>query len=125
MSTLYWITVLGNLFTLGAILTTILLATAATLGIYIALDFIGFCEEEDEAYIKKASKIAKKSLLYSIIPVLMVAFIPSKEQLYAIYGIGTVIDYVKENKEIQKLPNDAVKALNMWFENVENDDSIK
>lgn len=43
-----------------------------------------------------------------------------------INGIGTVIDYAKENKEVQKLPNNAVKALNIWLENVnkEKKDSI-
>lgn len=57
-------------------------------------------------------------MILTIIPILMTAFIPSKEQLYVIYGVGTVIDYAKGSKEVQKLPDNAVKALNMWLENV-------
>ena len=51
----------------------------------------------------------------------MVLFIPLTEQLYAIYGVGTVIDYAKGSKEVQKLPDNAVKALNVWLENVNKD----
>lgn len=121
MSTLYWITILGNLYVLGVILTSILLTIAGALEIYIALCFIGLCDEENAAFIKKASKIAKRCLLYSIVPLLMATFIPSTKQLYAIYGVGTVIDYAKGSKEAQKLPDNAVKALNVWLENVNTD----
>lgn len=61
-------------------------------------------------------------MLYSIIPILMVTFIPSEKQLYAIYGVGTVIDYAKGSKEVQKLPDNAVKALNVWLENVNKEE---
>lgn len=55
----------------------------------------------------------------------MTVFIPSKEQLYVIYGVGTVVDYVKGSKEVQKLPDNAVKALNMWLENVNKEKKDK
>ena len=47
--------------------------------------------------------------------------VPSKEELYVIYGVGPAIDYAKSSKEVQKLPANAVKALNMWLENVNKD----
>ena len=49
--------------------------------------------------------------------------IPSKNELYAIYGIGSIIDYAKDSKEVQKLPDNAVKALNAYLENVQKRDS--
>lgn len=128
MEILYWITVLGNLYTLGRVLLIILLVVACSIicgiGIYALVNFPFI--KEDEIRIKKAFNIVKKSLLYSILPLLIVTFVPSTKQLYAIYGIGTIIDYAKGNKEIQKLPNNAVKALNVWLENVnkEKKDSI-
>lgn len=118
MSILYWIIILGNLNTLGQVLLAVLLIVAASTGIFgVTNSQDDKCEDE----VKKALKIAKKCLLYSIIPLLMVTFIPSTKQLYAIYGVGTVIDYAKESKEVQKLPNNAVKALNIWLENVNKD----
>lgn len=119
MNILYWIIVLGNLCTLGQVLLTILLMTAWGTGCYALI--ICPYDKEDEMRKKKASKIAKKCLLYSILPFLIVTFIPSAKQLYAIYGVGTVIDYAKENKEVQKLPDNAVKALNVWLENTNKD----
>ena len=122
MSILYWITIIGNLNRLGQLLLAVLLIGAAITGF---LGVLNNQNDEDEE-IKKAFRIAKKCLLYSIIPLLMVTFIPSEKQLYAIYGVGTVINYAKESKEVQKLPDNAVKALNAWFENVnkDNKDSI-
>lgn len=118
MSTLYWITVLGNLSVLAAILLGIVIACAALNGFKILLISSHIMDEDDKAFIKKAVKIEKKLLIFSTIPILMTAFIPSKEQLYVIYGVGTVVDYAKGSKEFQKLPDNAVKALNMWLENV-------
>lgn len=118
MSTLYWITILGNLNILGQVLLAILLIVASSTGIFGMVNSQdGKCDDE----VKKALKIAKKCLLYSIIPLLMVTFIPSEKQLYTIYGVGTVIDYTKNSKEVQKLPDNAVKALNVWLENVNKD----
>lgn len=122
MSILYWIAVLGNLSVLAAILLGITIVCAAVIGIHILLGSSCIMDEYDKASIKKATKIEKKLLLFSIIPLLMTAFIPSKEQLYAIYGVGTVIDYAKGSKEVQKLPDNAVKALNIWLENVNKEE---
>lgn len=49
--------------------------------------------------------------------------IPSKDELYAIYGVGTVLDYAKSSKEVQKLPDNAVKALNIYLEDIQKTDS--
>lgn len=123
MNTLYWITVLGNLYTLGRVLLIILLAVTCIIicgiGIYALVSFPFI--EEDKIRIKKAFNIVKKLLLYSILPLLIVTFVPSTKQLYAIYGVGTVIDYTKSSKKVQKLPDNAVKALNVWLENVNKD----
>lgn len=118
MSTLYWITVLSNLSVLAAILLGITLTFVGGLGFYMVGCFSDPYDDHDADFKKHVLKIETKLLIFSIIPILMTTFIPSKEQLYAIYGVGTVIDYAKGSKEAQKLPDNAVKALNMWLENV-------
>lgn len=125
MSTLYWITVLGNLSVLAAIVLAVLLAIAGGLGIYILLCISAPYDDHDSAYKEYIFKIEKRLLISLIIPILMTAFIPSKEQLYVIYGVGTVVDYAKGSKEVQKLPDNAVKALNMWLENVNKEKKNK
>lgn len=79
----------------------------------IATATSNYADEDDKAEARKYYKITKKLALCSIIPILILAFVPSTKQLYAIYGVGTVIDYAKGSKEVQKLPDNAVKALNM------------
>ena len=120
MSTLYWITVLGNLN---------IVAQVALFLFLVAAFFTGICTKIDESEGDKSSRALIKafriSSISTIIAFLMVLFIPSTEQLYAIYGVGTVIDYAKGSKEVQKLPDNAVKALNMWLENVNKDKKDK
>ena len=121
MSTLYWITVLGNLN---------IVAQVALFLSFVAAGIAGVCAKIDEHEGNKSSRVLFKafkiSSISTIVAFLMILFIPSTEQLYAIYSVGTVIDYAKENKEVQKLPDNAVKALNIWLENVnkEKKDSI-
>ena len=127
MKILYWITVLGNLCTLSGWTLGILIVAILLLGTYaIATATSDYADEDDKAEARKYYKITKKLALCSIIPILILTFVPSTKQLYAIYGVGTVIDYAKSSKEVQKLPDNAVKALNVWFENVNKDkkDSI-
>lgn len=116
MSTLYWITVLGNLN---------IVAQVALFLSFVAAGVTGICAKIDENEGDKSSRALLKafriSSISTIIAFLMVLFIPSTEQLYAIYGVGTVIDYTKNSKEIQKLPDNAVKALNVWLENINKD----
>lgn len=45
--------------------------------------------------------------------------------LCAIFIIFHALDYCQSSKEIQKLPDNAVKALNVYLENVQEKDSIK
>lgn len=127
MSTLYWIAVLGNLYTLSFWALSILIVAIILLGIYTIVKATdAYADEEDKAEARIYYKIVKKLALCSIIPILILTFVPSSEKLYAIYGVGTVIDYAKGSKEVQKLPDNAVKALNVWLENINKDkkDSI-
>lgn len=124
MSTLYWITVLGNINTLFTIVVVISLAVAVLMGIG-CVSCMGGTNSDIEIK-RNILKIFKVSSLLAIISAIILLFTPSEKQLYAIYGIGTVIDYAKGSKEVQKLPDNAVKALNVWLENVNKDkkDSI-
>lgn len=43
-------------------------------------------------------------------------FIPNTKQASFIYGMGTVVDYVQNNKDLQQLPDKCVQALDMWVD---------
>ncbi len=126
MSALYWITVLGNLCTLSFWALVLLTVAILLLGTYALVTVAdAYADEEDKVKAHTSYKLVGKLALCSIIPILILTFVPSTKQLYTIYGVGTVIDYAKGSKEVQKLPDNAVKALNVWLENVNKDKKDK
>lgn len=52
--------------------------------------------------------------------VVMAIFIPSQKSLLIIYGVGSTIDYVRENKNANNIPDKCIKALDKYL-----DDALK
>lgn len=65
-------------------------------------------------------KLLKLSAVSTLIGFLMCVFIPSTKSLLIIYGVGGTIDYVKENKDANKIPDKCIKALDKYL-----DDALK
>lgn len=51
--------------------------------------------------------------------------IPSQKNLLIIYGVGGTIDYVKENKDANKIPDKCIKALDKYLDDVLKEDKDK
>lgn len=113
MSTLYWLILLGNIH---AIAITVFCASLATC-------FMTSFEYFDPYGTYSVKKVCKISFILMWISLAIGVLIPPKTELYAIYGVGSVIDYAKNSKEVQKLPDNAVKALNAYLENIQEKDS--
>lgn len=113
MSTLYWLILLGNIH---AIAITVFCASIATC-------FMTSFEYFDPDGTYSVKKVCKISFILMWISLAIGVLIPPKTELYAIYGVGSVIDYTKNSKEVQKLPDNAVKALNVYLENIQKQDS--
>lgn len=72
---------------------------------------------DDECDFFNVTKKWLRPVLAVIVVCSMVSiFTPSKSDLYAIYGIGGTIDYLKDNPEAQKLPDNLIKAANAFLE---------
>lgn len=61
-------------------------------------------------------KLLKLSAVSTLIGFLMCVFIPSTKSLLIIYGVGGTIDYVKENKVANKIPDKCIKALDKYLD---------
>lgn len=114
MSTLYWLTVLGNISLIAAIAAGLFLFGCVMLLVKKIID------DDLSKLNEKGIKISLIGLFASLV---LCVLIPPKTELYAIYGVGSVIDYAKNSKEVQKLPDNAVKALNVYLENIQKQDS--
>lgn len=49
-------------------------------------------------------------------------FTPTTKDAMIIYGIGTTVDFLQENENVQQLPDKCVKALNDWVDSLVEDD---
>jgi hypothetical protein len=116
MNDLYFMTILGNL---GAFLAVIgflcLLVGAGLYGWHISSATEYDTQDEKELH-KRCKSKAKKLLIIGFISLLVFCFIPSPKEMYAIYGIGGVIDYVKGNEKAKKLPDKVIDALDKYLD---------
>lgn len=51
--------------------------------------------------------------------------IPTTNQCYAIFGVGTVLNYVNNSDEAKQIPENAMKAVNRYLESLAPNDSIR
>lgn len=104
----------------------LIIAFLIFIGIYIAMD--GECTYASEQITLKHVKTCWKICLGILIPCFFIGlFVPNKNDALAIMGVGTVVDYVQDNKTLQEMPDKCVQALDLWLDdrlNIQND-SIK
>lgn len=113
MKELYLISVLGTLK--GIAIALFIVAIVIFTGILIwRMDQQPFnFNYDNDIYCDKTSKKGIKiSLIVAILNICVMIFIPTRSELYTIYGIGTVIDYIQKNPEAQQLPDKTIKYLN-------------
>lgn len=120
MSELYWLGVLGNLNDLGGAIAVL------SFLVFIALGFCFFlCSEDDLERSPFMKKMFKGSMFAIVLGVVMAIFIPSQKNLLIIYGVGGTIDYLKENKDANKIPDKCVKALDKYLDDALKEDKDK
>lgn len=123
MSELYWIITLNNISTLAAVVMLFFAAISAVA--YIAAIIFwsnagGIKNDKNAEWIGflKAKGLGRKCLVVGIVAAVFAVFIPSKEDMYMIVGVGTAIDYVQKNETARQLPNKCIEALNNWVESL-------
>ncbi len=116
MSDLYIISILGNPGVLLGVTGVFCLLVGAWIYCTVWYD-ISVYDTQEEKEAQRRSKIkANKLLIIGFISVLLCCFIPSTKEMYAIYGIGGVIDYVKGNEKAKKLPDKVIDALDKYLD---------
>ena len=115
MSTLYWIHVLGALFVIGVVML-IIAAIMFIITVVLISANVDYYKNNEQEY-KKMKKASKYSLGALICSVIIVTFAPSYDELYVIYGVGPIIDYVKDSKDAKEVPDKVIKALNVYLDN--------
>lgn len=104
MWTIYFISRFDTIIVVSSVVATICGFIISFVGL------IGFIEKEEQLL-----HAAKKAILPFIISFTIAIFTPSSQTAFAMYGIGTIVDYVKENKELTNIPDKCIKALDVWL----------
>lgn len=110
MNEIYWLTRVGTINDIGGFM-------AAISAICLVLSPIIFIIVEDDL----ADWINPKAIIKWLIGIfitgiLILAFVPTRKDLYLIYGMGTIIDYAKDNEKVREIPDKAVEAIIDWME---------
>lgn len=115
METFYWIQRLGAINTVAWVVFII------TLMVVIISTIICTVEAESSYNEDKWYNRRRKTLRYGgwtvAISLLLGIFVPTKNELYAIYGIGGTIDYIKSNDTAKQIPDKVINALDAWIDN--------
>ena len=111
MNEIYWITVLGNVSTLLAILCGLFcIYTGITIVVSLAKAY------EPDDFVKNLSKFKLKFIIpLCVILSSAICFVPNEKQLYIIFGVGSVVDYVQDSETAKEIPDKAIKALDIWI----------
>lgn len=120
MSELYWLGVFGNLHSLGEAIAVLSILAVLLLSIVLVATTLDGYDNHPMCL-----KVLKLSAASTLIGFLMCAFIPSTKNLLIIYGVGGTIDYLKENKDANKIPDKCVKALDKYLDDALTEDKDK
>ena len=60
----------------------------------------------------------KRSIIVALVLTFINIFIPTKNEVLLIYGVGGTIDYIKSNDTAKQLPDKCIKALDKRVENL-------
>lgn len=119
MSELYWLNVLGELNSCGQFVVFLSIIALIGLGIWI------ITHDSDDELFKKIIRMFKCSIYALVFGITICVFIPSTKSLLIIYGVGSTIDYLKENKVENKIPDKCIKALDKYLDDALKEDKDK
>lgn len=119
MNEIYWLTRVSTINDIGGIM-------AAVSAICLAFSPVLFMVAEDDLADWIKPRVMIKWLISMFITgLLIIAFVPTRKDLYLIYGLGTVIDYAKGNEKVKEIPDKAVEAIIEWMEVNKDDKGYK
>lgn len=126
MEIIYWFQRLSAINALAWIVLVIgaIVTILCAISYSIDQDFADTLDEPERAC-KRAKRWFRIAPWVLGISTMACVFVPTEREMYAIYGIGGTIDYIKSNETAQQLPDKVVTALDKWVESIKEDKSTK
>ena len=118
MVEIYWLQRIGalsDLFNVMWIFATVVLGAF----LFVAPMAIEVIKEYNIT--NQVKKVAKTLTVILIVGVIGSIMTPSTKEMYAIYGIGGTIDYIKSNDKAKQLPDKCIDALTRYVDSIEKE----
>lgn len=126
MNEIYWITRLDALS--GWLITfSIISGLVVFFSVIFYFNFRGDYEEyrhdSDKNWMMFYGEIFKISTPFFVLLAILTIFTPTTKEAMLIYGVGTTIDYVKQNNTLQQIPDKCINALDAWVDGLTEKES--
>ena len=118
MKFIYFLNVVDSIHTLLIIALCIFgfFAIVYAIGVLNQLAYDPYDTPDDDPGVEHYKGKMWKFIWSFLFTFLLFSFIPSKQTMYEIFGIGTVIDYVQSNDNVKKIPDKCIEAVNLWLD---------
>ena len=124
MNEIYWITRLDSIGLWLCIISIVsgVFAVCSLIPYFVKRDdYVEEREEKHKNWMDFWEKVVKRSTIVFFIFMPLSVLVPTTKEAMLIWGVGTTIDYVKNNETIQQLPDKCVEALDAWVESLNED----
>lgn len=118
MSEIYWLTRLGGVKILAIALLALSIFAVISAAIWYSFTDDDYMKKDRLALMRLIKKWKTTWLCSLLLGILGSIFIPSKNELLLIYGLGTTVDYVKSNEKAKQLPDKAIEALTRYIDEI-------
>ena len=81
-----------------------------------AIDIDKYTKRAGRLITKDAIKRANRKFIIGIVMIIISFLVPSESKLYAIYGIGNTIDYIRTNDKAKQLPDKAIDCIYKYLD---------
>ena len=121
MNEIYWITrldLISGWLIVFAVVSAIVTFVAIIAYINYRTDYEKYGEDVDKRWVEFNSKLFKISLSCFFVFCSSSILTPTTNEAMLIYGVGTTIDYVKQNNTLQQIPDKCINALDAWVDSL-------
>lgn len=125
----YWVLYLCSIA--DSVHTLLMVLSIVGLIVSVILFFMSVCSSQCSTDVCVAKGVKKSGVRrkHFVIPTAIAAVLcvltPSTNQCYAIFGVGATLHYVNHSEEVQRIPDNAMKAVNRYLESLAPNDSIQ
>ena len=118
MVEIYWLQRIGAL---SCLFNVMWIFATVVMGFFLVFAPMAIEVIKENNITDQAKKVAKTLAAMLIVGIIGSIITPSTKEMYAIYGLGGTIDYIKSNDKAKQLPDKCVDALTRYVDSIEKE----